>query len=193
MVSYQSPQYGQQQRRVESYLSKTDQSDYSFFLRLEQSKKIYEGLCQLEKSKEAKSFDSAQKRIIQRKLLNAKLSGIGLSDEIREKFNNNAQELSRLSTEFSNNVLDATKSFSLVVTDKADMDGLPEDYLERASLSYKEHHKDKESSQEKGPWLITLDHPSFGPFLENSKNRDLREQLYLAFITRASEGKLSKP
>ena len=161
-----------------------------FSLRMEQSKKIFEGLKKLKNSKSYASFEPAQKRILERKLLSARLSGIALEGEEKEKFNKGAQELSRLSTEFSNNVLDATKNFSMVITKKEDVEGLPASYLERASASYLEKNKDSKSTTKEGPWLITLDHPSFGPFMENSKSRSHREELYLAFITRASEGKL---
>lgn len=163
----------------------------SFSLRLEQSQKIYKGLCQLKDSPDFKNFNTSQKRILQQKILNAKLSGIDLSETDKEIFNKNAKALSQLQTTFSNNVLDATKGYHLEVTDPKDLKGLPDAYLELASEAYNQKVKNsnQKSSKEKGPWLVTLDHPSFGPFIENSPNSSLRKDLYLAFIKRASSGK----
>ena len=122
-------------------------------------------------------------------ILDVELSGIGLAGEKLERFNQIAQELSKLATDFSNNVLDATKAFELIVTDPADMEGCPNSLKQLSSQAFNQGDDDagvKESTPEDGPWKITLDIPSYLPFMEHCRNADLREQVYRAFVSRAS-------
>ena len=162
-----------------------------FSLRLEQSEKIFNALKTLESSDAFKTLSPTKKRILEKKLLGAKLSGINLPEEQKTVFNENAQKLSKLSTAFSNNVLDAIKEYSLVVTEENDMGKLPSIYKELSSTAYNQKHPEAKTkaTPEKGPWLISLDYTSYGPFMENSPNSALREELYLASIQKASHGK----
>ena len=164
----------------------------SFGLRVSQSEPIYKALKTLRGSDTWNSLDEAQQRIVDRKLLDAELTGIGLEGEQRERFNDISRELSQLSTDFSNHVLDATKAYSLILTDPKEIDGLPPSLLQLAAQSYNQHRAEgePEATPESGPWRISLDTPSFVPFLQHSPNRDLREQVYRAYITRASAGDL---
>ncbi|NET15531.1 MAG: M3 family metallopeptidase, partial [Okeania sp. SIO1H6] len=91
---------------------------------------------------------------------------------------------------FSNNVLDATKAFSLTLTNKEEVDGLPPSLLSLAAQGARDAGAEN-ATPESGPWRITLDYPSFAPFMQHSKRRELREQLYKAFISRASSGELN--
>jgi oligopeptidase A len=171
-----------------------------FGLRVSQSKPIYQSFRSMKDGEEWAKLDAAQKRIINQRLLQAELAGIDLEGEQRQRFNEIASELSQLSTDFSNNVLDATKAFSLVLTDEAEIEGLPESLLQLAAQSYNEWRESQSSidskseaavlsaTAENGPWRITLDPPCLQPFLQHSRRRDLREKLYRAFVTRASEG-----
>jgi len=164
----------------------------SFGLRVSQSEPIYKALKSLRESDGWDVLDQAQQRIVERKLLDAELAGIGLEGEQQERFNDISRELSQLSTDFSNHVLDATKAFSLILTDPQDAEGLPPSLLQLAAQSYNQQIDEGEpqATPESGPWRISLDAPSFVPFLEHSPNRDLREQVYRAFVTRASAGEL---
>ncbi|MEX2287360.1 MAG: M3 family metallopeptidase, partial [Planctomycetaceae bacterium] len=164
----------------------------SFGLRVKQSEPIYKALKAVKEGKAWNSLDAAQRRIVEKKLLDAELSGIGLPSEQRERFNEIARELSQLSTDFSNHVLDATKAFSLIITRKEDAEGLPPSLRQLAAQSYNQARKegDVEATADEGPWRITLDSPSSGPFLQHCRVRELRETVYRAFITRASEGEL---
>ena len=162
----------------------------SFYLRMGQSTQIHKALCQLKESTNFSKLTDTKKRILEKKLLQSKLSGIGLPEKEKQKFNDIAKELSKLSTTFSNNVLDAVKEYSLTITEVEDLGKLPESYKELASLAYNnKNSSSKSSTTKKGPWLVTLDHTSFSPFMENSPNRNLRKDLYLAFIQKASSGK----
>ncbi len=159
-----------------------------FGLKVRQSQPIYQALKTLHESSAWNELDAAQQRIIERRLLDAELAGIGLPDDERAMFNKIAEELSQLATSFSNNVLDATKAFSLVLDNPADVEGMPPSLLRLAAASYN-GQKDANSSEataESGPWRFTLDTPSYGPFMEHCRRRDLREKMYRAFATRAS-------
>jgi len=164
----------------------------AFGLKSLQSQPIYRGLKSLQGSDEWQQLNQAQKRIIERRIQEAELAGIGLPDDQRQRFNEIEQELSKLSTEFSNHVLDATKAFSYVLTDKADVDGFPDSLLQLTAQAYNAAKKEDEpaATPEMGPWRITLDTPCFGPVMQHSRNRPLREKLYHSFISRASMGEL---
>ena len=162
-----------------------------FSLQLRQSDAIYRKLVALRESSQWAGFNGAQQRIITRMMQSAELSGIGLTGDDRERFNAIEQELTQLSTDFSNNLLDATKAFHLDLTDAADAEGFPASLrrMTAAAWSRAEENKDKSpATAEAGPWRITLDHPCFGPFMEHCRNRALRETLYRAYITRAGSG-----
>ena len=158
-----------------------------FSLRLGQSPAIYQGLKALKAGPAWSSCDPAQQRIIDSLIRDAELAGVGLQGQERERFNEIQQELARLSTTFSNHVLDATKAFALTLDQPEDVEGLPSSLLQLAAQAARQAGA-AAATPEHGPWRITLDYPSFGPFLEHSRRRDLREQLYRAFITRASSG-----
>jgi oligopeptidase A len=154
-----------------------------------QSQAIYEALKQLRAGASWAELVPAQQRIVEAALRDAELSGVGLSGETKAKFNEIQQALAELSTQFSNHVLDATKAFGLILTQPEDIIGLPPSLLSLAAQSAREAGQ-AEATAEAGPWQITLDMPSYVPFLRHSQRRDLREQLYRAFITRASSGEL---
>jgi len=158
-----------------------------FFMRMGQSQRIYQGLKTLRTSPEWATLDTAQHRIVDALIRDAELAGVGLQGEPRERFNAIQQELAELSTQFSNHVLDATKAFHLTLTDAGEVEGLPASLRQMAAQAAREAGT-RAATAEAGPWRITLDFPSFGPFMEHSRRRDLREQLYRAFITRASSG-----
>lgn len=160
-----------------------------FYNKLNQSKPLYQAFKALRDSKEWDSLENAQKRIVQAAIRDAELSGVGLEGEKRDRYNAIQLEQAELSTKFSNHVLDATKAFSLTLTNKDEIDGLPPSLLSLAASSARAAGEEN-ATAENGPWRITLDFPSFGPFMQHSKRRDLREKLYKAFISRASSGEL---
>ncbi len=160
-----------------------------FSNKLSQSQPIYNAFKALRASNSWENLDQAQKRIVEAAIRDAELSGVGLQGEARERFNNIQLELADLTTKFSNHVLDATKAFSVTLTTKEEIDGLPPSLLSLAAASARAAGEEN-ATPETGPWRITLDFPSYGPFMQHSTRRDLREQLYRAFITRASSGEL---
>ncbi|MBD2682978.1 MULTISPECIES: M3 family metallopeptidase [Nostoc] len=160
-----------------------------FINKLGQSQPIYNAFKVLRASDGWETLEPAQQRIVEAAIRDAELSGVGLEGEARERFNVIQMELAELSTKFSNHVLDATKSFSLTLTTKAEIDGLPPSLVSLAAQAAREAGEIN-ATPENGPWRITLDFPSYGPFMQHSTRRDLREKLYKAYITRASSGDL---
>jgi oligopeptidase A len=158
-----------------------------FYNRFSQSRPIYDAFKSIRDSEGWAALEPAQQRIIESAIRSAELSGVGLQGEQKDRFNAIQLELATLTTQFSNHVLDATKAFSLTLQDKEDIAGLPASLLAFAAQSAREAGSE-ESTPEAGPWRITLDFPSFGPFMQHSLRRDLREKLYRAFISRAASG-----
>jgi oligopeptidase A len=158
-----------------------------FSLRFGQSPALYQSLKALQASPTWQRLEAAQQRIVDKLIEDAELSGVGLQGEARQRFNAIQQELAELSTQFSNHVLDATKAFSLTLTSQEEVAGLPASLLRLAAQAAREAGE-ANATPEGGPWRITLDFPSFSPFMEHSRRRDLREALYRAFISRASGG-----
>ena len=101
-------------------------------------------------------------------------NGASLNDSDKENLRNLDQELSVLSPKFSNNVLDAQNSFEMWISDKEDLEGLPEDAINAASESAKKKDRGNE-------WLFTLQMSSYLPFMTYSKKRNLREKLFKAY------------
>ena len=160
-----------------------------FWNKLSQSQPLYKAFKALSQSNTWDSLEPAQKRIVEAAIKDAELSGVGLEGEKRDRFNAIQLELAELSTKFSNHVLDATKAFSLTLTSIEEVDGLPPSLLSLAAASARDAGEEN-ATPENGPWRITLDFPSYGPFMQHSTRRDLREKLYKAFVSRASSGDL---
>ncbi|KAF8012227.1 hypothetical protein BT93_I0379 [Corymbia citriodora subsp. variegata] len=160
-----------------------------FELRLEQSKPIYNAYKALQGSPDWNVPRDAQKRIVENRTKGAVLNEVALEDDKREEFDKNEQELEKLSSKFTENVLDATKEFEKLITDKKDMEGLPATALGLAAqTAVSKGHKN--ATPEDGPWVITLDAPSYNSIMQHARNRALREEIYHAYVTRASSGDL---
>jgi oligopeptidase A len=158
-----------------------------FSLRVRQSQPVYQALKALKDGPEWSRLSEVQQRIVTDRLRDAELAGIGLTGAARERFNAIEQELSQLSTDFSNHVLDATKAYGLDLADAHDAEGWPETLRQLAAQSWSKAHPDSPpATSEAGPWRITLEAPLYVPFMEHCRNRTLRERVYRAFITRAA-------
>ncbi|XP_074308109.1 putative cytosolic oligopeptidase A [Silene latifolia] len=160
-----------------------------FDLRLGQSKPLYEAFRAIRESSNWPQLSQARKRIVENQLKEAVLSGVSLEDDKRDQFNKVQQELKKLTEKFEENVLDATKKFEKLVTDKKEIEGLPATALGLAAqtAASKGHEN---ANAEDGPWIITLDGPSYMSVMQHAKNRSLREEVYRAYVTRASSGDL---
>ncbi|MGD2055892.1 MAG: oligopeptidase A [Gammaproteobacteria bacterium] len=124
-------------------------------------------------------LDAAQKKIIDNALRDFRLSGIELKQEHRDRYKAIMQELSRLSAQYNDNVLDATNAWQRQIDDPALLQGLPESVR---SLG-------RQTAQQRGMdgWVFTLEFPSYHPVMTYADSRELREEMYTAYVTRASD------
>lgn len=120
-----------------------------------------------------------QQKSIKNSIRDFKLSGIDLEKDKQEEYVKIQTRLSELTSQFANNVLDATHSFTLHVTDESQIKGLPQTALSLA--------RDEAKAKELDGYVFTLEYPSYGPFMTYCENRELREKMYKAYVSRASE------
>ena len=133
----------------------------------------------LAQSPEAAGYDDARRKVLENALRDFRLGGAELDEAGKARFTAIREELSALSARFSNNVLDATDTWSLYVEDESRLAGLPADVLATARA---QAEKDGRSG-----WKLTLQMPCYLPVQTYADDRDLREQLYRASAVRASE------
>lgn len=143
-----------------------------------QNTQLYEAVSALKASPQYASLDSAQQRMIDNKIRDFELSGIHLPAADKKRLAEISQALSEKSTQFSKNVLTATQSWTKSVKDPAQLKGVPAPVM--AFLA--------ETAKEKGKpgYMLTLDGPVYQQLMTHLDNRDLRETLYKAYMTRAS-------
>ena len=136
---------------------------------------LYTQYQRLHQSPDFKNWSPARKRVIELALRDFKLSGVELQGEARTRYAEVSDQQSQVSQKFSENVLDATDAWSLVIEDRKLLDGVPEDVI--ASL--------KDSAAER--WTLNLKMPCYLPVMQYALDRELRQTLYKAYATRASE------
>ncbi|QDF76938.1 MULTISPECIES: oligopeptidase A [Shewanella] len=140
---------------------------------------LYQAYKALKESDEFAKLSQAQQTSITHSLRDFELSGIGLNDEDKQTYGKLVKRLSELTSSFSNQLLDATQAWTKLVTDEQELAGLPESAIAAAKAM-------AEAKEQQG-WLFTLDFPSYLPVMTYSDNRQLREECYRAFVTRASD------
>ncbi|WP_373976727.1 M3 family metallopeptidase [Chitinibacter sp. SCUT-21] len=150
----------------------------NFFTELGQNEKLF-ALYKAVKEREYDQLNPTRKVIIDDAIRGFVLSGAELPAEQKQRFKEIEEKLSELTTRFSQNVLDATDDFALYVS-KDELVGLPDDNLAAAAAQASADGKD-------GLYKITLKMPSYLPVMQYVQNRPLREKLYHAYVTRASE------
>ena len=139
-------------------------------------------------SPEFQTLSKARRRIVENALRDFRLSGAELSAEKKKRFAEIQEALSKLSAKFSENLLDATNAFSITLTDRGRVRGIPEDVLAAAEQAAR---KDGEEPGAEPRWKFTLQAPSYVPVMQYADDRALRETMYRESTTRASE--LGKP
>jgi peptidyl-dipeptidase Dcp len=130
------------------------------------------------KKKASLGLDVEQMTLLDKTYKGFVRNGSGLNDSQKEQLRIIDKEKSRLSLAYSENVLAESNAFELVITEEKDLSGLPEGTIEAAKLTAKEKGKDN-------AWVFTLDYPSYGPFMTYSQNRELKEQMFKAFGSKA--------
>jgi oligopeptidase A len=150
-----------------------------FYSDLAQDERLYAKYREISKSAEFKNLNPAQQKIISNEVRDFKLGGAELPPAEKKRFKAISEELSKLSSKFEENVLDTTNEYALYETDVSKLSGIPEDVLQAAAEAAK--------SDGKEGYKFSLHFPSYLPALQYADNRALRETLYRAYATRASE------
>jgi oligopeptidase A len=150
-----------------------------YYAELGQNLDLFNKVKAIRNGKEFATLSSARQKIIENELRDFRLGGAELPDDQKARFLAIQEELSTLCSRFSDNVLDATNAYSWLVEVEAELSGIPADERQVAT----------EAAQAEGKtgWLFTLKAPSYGPLMQYADNRALRERMYRAYVTRASE------
>ncbi|MDX1252892.1 MAG: oligopeptidase A [Gammaproteobacteria bacterium] len=152
-------------------------SEYS--TEMGQNEALYRAYQSIAEGPEYGRLDTAQKKIIDNALRDFRLSGIALSAERKERYKTIMQELSALSSKFEENLLDATNAWKKAVEDETLLSGLPD--------SAKAMARQTAEREGQAGWLFTLEFPSYFPVITYADNRELRREMYEAYVTRASD------
>ncbi|MBT8140489.1 MAG: M3 family metallopeptidase [Gammaproteobacteria bacterium] len=151
----------------------------AFYTSLGQHEGIYKATLTLRDSESYLALDTAQQKVVDNNLRDFKLAGIALDQSGRERYAAIKKRLAEITTTFSNNVLDATRATSKLVAHADELPGLPDSALQAAA--------DLAAAKQQQGYLFTLDIPSYLPLMQYCENRALREEMYRAYVTRASE------
>jgi oligopeptidase A len=154
-----------------------------YWTELGQNQALFEKYKALHESSEFSALSAARKKIIENALRDFRLGGAELPADKKRRYAAIQEELSALSAKFSENLLDATNAYSIVV-DKSRISGIPDDVLQAAREAAE---KDEKRTDGKPRWKFTLHAPSYLPVMQYADDRKLRETLYHASATRASE------
>ncbi len=130
-------------------------------------------------AEQASALDEAQRKVLENALRDFHLSGVDLPADKKARFKAISQELSQLTSKYSENVLDANNAWSKNIDDPAALSGLPQSALDLARQTAQQ--------REQHGWLLTLDYPSYFPVMTYADDAALRNELYEAYQTRASD------
>lgn len=131
----------------------------------------------------AEGLEPDQARLLEKTWKSFVRSGANLGAEDKETYSKLSEQLSLLTLQYGKNVLAATNAFTLNLTDEADLEGLP-DFVREAAV-------ETAKSKEMEGWAFDLSAPSYGAFMKYSTRRDLRQKMWMAYNTRATEGENS--
>ncbi|MCW5601334.1 M3 family metallopeptidase [Nitrosomonas sp.] len=153
-----------------------------YYAELSQDQVLFEKIKQLRNSEAFNSLSQARRKIVENQLRDFRLGGAELPPEKKARFMSIQEELSALSAKFSDNLLDATNDFFLLIEDESALSGIPEDALHAAKEA-----AEKDPAISVPGWKFTLHAPSYLAVMQYADNRVMREKMYRAYVTRASE------
>ena len=154
-----------------------------FWSKITLNEQLWIRLLEFSRTDEASSLQGLKKRHLDHTLNEFRRSGADLVAEDKEILAILRLELSKLEQKFAENVLDATNAYSLLLTDLSQLDGLPEENKVLACQ--------KAQAVGKEGWLLTLDYPTFEPVMKYVRSREVRRELYVAYVTRCRDGDFS--
>lgn len=143
-----------------------------------QNQRLYQAYQSIADSAEYAKLEPAQQKVIDNTLRNFRLAGVSLNDTDKARYKDIMQQLSKLTSQFQDNVLDATQAWKKQITDETLLAGLPES---TKALLRQNAERDKLDG-----WLLNLEFPCYFPVINYADNRELREEMYQAYATRAS-------
>ncbi|MES2883906.1 MAG: M3 family metallopeptidase [Pseudomonadota bacterium] len=146
---------------------------------LSQNEALFRAYEQIAASPAFAGFSPSRQKVVRDALRDFKLSGIALPPEQKARFKALTLRLSELQAKFEENLMDGVQAYSHLVTDAADLAGMTASALEAA--------REKAKAKNLEGWLLTLDFPSYDAVITHAHNRALRERLYIAYATRASD------
>ncbi|GAA4651130.1 oligopeptidase A [Kistimonas scapharcae] len=146
---------------------------------LGQNTALYNAYQQLADSDTFNTLDTAQQKVITNALRDFKLAGVALADDKKQRYGELKKRLSEVTSKYSDNVLDATMAWTKLISDESELAGLPD--------SAKANARQLAETKGKEGWLLNLEFPSYLPVMTYSDNRALRQEVYTAFSTRASD------
>ena len=152
-------------------------SDY--FTQLSHNDTLYRAVQSMAEEATYQKLDKTQRKIIDNELRDFKLAGVALSPEKKKRFAELSKQLSKLTTKFEENILDATHAWVKQITDEKTLAGLPEHAIAVAKQAAKHHELEG--------WVFTLDIPSYLAVITHAESRAFRKEIYYAFNTRASD------
>ena len=152
-------------------------SEYS--TEMGQNSKLFSAYQYIASSPAFLELEKSQQKIIENTLRDFTLSGIGLDSEQQQRYKEICLELSNLASQFEENVLDATNAWHKLLKDEQELVGLPASALAQA--------KQMAENEGRQGWMITLQFPSYIAVMTYAENRELRNEVYQAFATRASD------
>jgi oligopeptidase A len=128
---------------------------------------------------EGAALDPAQRKLLENALRDFRLAGVDLQPDQKARYRELAQRLAHLATKFSEHVLDAGRAYTRIVTNSAELAGLPGNAIDRAAADARE--------ADQAGWLFRLDQPTYLTIMASAESEQLRRDFYEAWITRASE------
>jgi len=152
-------------------------SEYS--TEMGQNRALFDAIKQIQDNQDALGLDDAQRKSIEDSIKGFKLSGVDLDNEKKQRYGEISSELSTITSKYSDNVLDATNAWTKQIDDKSALKGLPDTAIEQAAAAAKQ--RDAEG------YMLTLEFPSYYAVMSYADDRALREEMYRAYSTRASD------
>ncbi len=146
---------------------------------LGQNEKLFQAYQAIANAPSFSTLEIAQQKIINNALRDFHLSGVDLSENKKQRFKEIKQQLSKLKTQFEENILDATYAWFKHIEDQENLSGLPDFAIGMS--------KQAAEQKELSGWIFTLDAPSYMAVMMYADSRSLREEMYRAFVTRASD------
>ncbi|MFT4726992.1 MAG: oligopeptidase A [Granulosicoccus sp.] len=151
----------------------------SYYTNIGQNSALYNATLTLQSSSIYNDLLAEQQRQVEQDLRDFELGGVSLDDASKKRFGEISLELSKLTTEFSDNVLDATNAWEKILSEEQSLDGMPESAIAAA--------RQRAESKGKTGYLLNLEFPCYIAVMMFANDRVLREEVYTAFATRASQ------